>query len=183
MADAPPRQPVAPPPVQPTEPVEWRLALRGVAMTLALGTAFVAGAAVLAGQRGALGAGIAVAVVAGMLLLSGGAMSLMAPFGPSALMAAVLGGYVLKLCIYALLILLLRDVAAIDGPSLAITAAVLMLAALAWQARVALRDKRLFWVSADRSDTADTAADVVYPSGRVTPTRSSDSRSTERTPA
>lgn len=183
MADVPAPQPAAPPPVQPTEPVEWRLALRGVALTLALGMVFVVAAAGLAGSRGALGAGIGVAVVAGSLLLSGGAMSLMAPFGPTALMAAALGGYLLKLCIYALLILLLRDVETIDGPSLAVTAAVLMLAAMAWQARMASRNPRLFWVSAGRPSAMVAPDDVVYPSGPVTPTRSSDSRSTERTPA
>lgn len=153
--------------VGPREPLEWRLALRTVLFAVGLGVVFVAAAAVLVGREGALGAAIAVAVVAGSLLLSGAGMSLAAPFGPHALMAAVLGGYLLKLMIYALLIVLLRDVESIHGESLAITAAVLLIVALVRQVRVALRDQRLFWVSTDGSHRdAKRSADVVYPSGR-----------------
>jgi len=74
-------------------------------------------------------------------------MSWAARIGPTALMAAVLGGYLLRLLIYALLIVLLRPVETIHGPSLAITAAVLLLAALAWDVRLVSRVPSFYWVN------------------------------------
>lgn len=194
------RPPVAP--VRPDEPIEWRMALRGVAVTVALGLVLVACAGWWLGAPGIVGAATAVTVVAGMQALSGGLLSLAAPFGPSALLAAALGGYLLKLCIYALLIVLLRDVDGIHGPSLAITAAILLVVALAWQTRLVMRDRRLFWVVDPTPDGAVGPADrVVYTTGRE-PSRglvprttggpappnekhdcSTDPRSTERTSA
>jgi hypothetical protein len=98
-------------------------------------------------------------------------------------MAAALGGYVLKLCIYAVLIVLLADSDAIDGSSLAVTSAILLVAALVWQTRWALRDARLFWVTTSGHASASRSThDVVYTSGWRSSHRSSDPRSTERTP-
>lgn len=179
-----PARPVAPDPPSPDEPIEWRAALGAVWVTLALGAVFVAGAGLLLDRRAVLGAAIGVAVVAGTLLLSGATMSLAAPFGPSALMAAVLGGYVLKLVIYAMLIVLLGDVEAIDGPSLAVTAAILLVVALVWQTRRILRDRRLFWVMASGPRDAQGApGGVVYTSGHRPPHHAPDPQGTERTSA
>jgi hypothetical protein len=171
-------------PVTPDEPIEWRLALRGVALTVTLGAVFVAGAWWWLGAPGLAGAGLAVAVVAGMQLLSGAALSLAAPFGPTAMFAAALGGYALKLGIYLLLMVLLGDVDGIHGPSLAVTAAILLIVVLAWQTRLVLRDKRLFWVT-DTPVPGATAGSsrVVYTSGHRTPPRSDDPLSPERTSA
>ena len=173
-----------PGPVRPDEPIEWRMALRGVAVTAALGLLFVVGAGWSLGAPGLAGAGLAVAVVAGMQALSGGLLSLAAPFGPSALLGAALGGYLLKLCIYALLIALLGDAEGIHGPSLAVTAAILLVVALAWQTRLVMRDTRLFWlVDPAPGGAAEPDGRVVYTSGREPPPRSTDPRSTERTSA
>ncbi|HEY8339620.1 MAG TPA: hypothetical protein VIK95_07110 [Egibacteraceae bacterium] len=136
------------------DPVELRLAGSAIVLVLALAVPVVAVAAAVAGAGGALGAGIATAVVAGMLLMTGGMLSLAARFGPTALLAAALGGYLLRLMIYALLIVLLRPVEAIHGPSLAIAAAVLLIAALTWEVRAVSRTPRLFWVDATRSAPA-----------------------------
>jgi len=176
------RAPVGP--VRPDEPIEWRVAVRGVTLTLALGVVFIAGAGWWLGTSGLAGAGLAVAVVAGMQALSGGLLSLAAPFGPSALLGAALGGYMLKLCIYALLMVLLGDAEGIHGPSLAVTAAILLVVALAWQTHLVMRDARLFWV-ADPAIRGAAAPDdrVVYTTGRESPTRSTDPRSTGRTSA
>lgn len=171
-------------PVRADEPIEWRLALRGVAVTVALGALFVGGAGWWLGTPGLAGAGLAVAVVAGMQALSGGLLSLAARFGPTALLGAALGGYVLKLCIYVVLMVLLGDAEGIHGPSLAVTAAILLVVALTWQTRLVMRDARLFWV-ADPAPTGTAEHDtrVVYTTGREPPTRSTDPRSTERTSA
>lgn len=166
------------------EPIEWRIALRGVALTVALGVLFVAGAAWWLGTPGAVGAGLAVVVVAGAQMLSGALLSLAARFGPTALFAAALGGYVLKLFAYALLIVLLRDSEMVHGPSLAVTAAVLVVAALAWQTRFVLRHERLFWVGDAPARPGAAGSDrVVYTPGPRTSQRSTEPRSTERTSA
>jgi len=144
----------APGPVSADDPVELRLAGSAIVLVLALAVPVVAVAAAVAGAGGALGAGIATAVVAGMLLMTGGMLSLAARFGPTALLAAALGGYLLRLMIYALLIVLLRPVEAIHGPSLAIAAAVLLIAALTWEVRAVSCTPRLFWVDATRSAPA-----------------------------
>lgn len=171
-------------PVRPDEPIEWRMAVRGVVVTVAVGVVFVAGAGWWLGTPGLAGAGLAVAVVAGMQALSGGLLSVAAPFGPSALLGAALGGYMLKLCIYALLMVLLGDAQGIHGPSLAVTAAILLVVALAWQTRLVMRDRRLFWVADPAPDrTAGPDGRVVYTTDRESPTRSTDPRSTERTSA
>ena len=170
-------------PVRPDEPIEWRIALRGVALTLALGLVFVGGAGWWLGAPGLAGAGMAVAVVAGMQALSGALLSLAARFGPSALLAAALGGYVLKLCIYVVLMVLLRDVEGIDGPSLAVTAAVLLIVVLAWQTRLVLRDQRLFWVADPLPRAGPPDGRVVYTTGRPSPPPAPDPRSTERNSA
>jgi hypothetical protein len=171
-------------PVTPDEPIEWRIALSGMWITLALGALFVAGGQWFMGFEGLLSTGMAVAIVVGMQLLTGAMMSVAARFGPTALMAAALAGYVFKLAIYALLIVLLRDVAALDGPSFAVTAAILLVVALAWQTRQVLRDQRLFWVvDADPRRAADATGGVVYTSGREPPRRPPAPRSTERTSA
>ena len=119
-------------------------------------------AAAVAGAGGALGAGIAAAVVGGMFIMAGALMSWAARIGPTALMAAVLGGYLLRLLIYTLLIVLLRPVEAIHGPSLAITAAVLLLAALAWDVRLVSRVPSFYWVTAASPGPRGPAAGVVY---------------------
>ena len=71
-------------------------------------------------------------------------------FPPTSRMAlpAFLAIMVYVLFIYAALIILLRDVAWIDGPALAISTAVLLVAVLIWEVRIASRNPKLFWVDA-----------------------------------
>ena len=174
-----------PGPVTATEPIEWRMAVRGVLLVLGVGALFVGGAMLVADREVLNGAALGVAIVAGTMLLSGGMLSAAAPFGPSVLFAAALGGYVLKLGIYALLMVALRDAAWLDGIALAVTSAILLVNALVWQSRLVLRDPRLFWIApGDAHQAAPGAERVIYTSGpRPAPHRSSDPRSTERTSA
>jgi hypothetical protein len=102
----------------------------------------------VAGQDGALSAGIAIALVAGMYLMSGALLSYAAKIGPEALMAAALGGFALRLCIYGLLLVLLTPIERIDGPTLAVTAALLIVATLVFEARMVSRMPHLYWVDA-----------------------------------
>ncbi|HUH07751.1 MAG TPA: hypothetical protein VML96_08090, partial [Egibacteraceae bacterium] len=89
---------------------------------------------------------IAAALVLAMFGLSGVSVAFAARFGPSAVMAAALGGFMLRLVAYALLIVLLRPVEAIHGPSLAISAAVLLIATLVCEAWLVITRPGFFWV-------------------------------------
>jgi ATP synthase protein I len=178
---SPARRARVPRPVTATDHVELRLAASALRV-IALAAVPVTGAAfVLAGARGALGAAIAAGVVAGMFLLSGGLLSLAAPLGPSALLAAALGGYVLRLMLYALLIVLLRPLEGFSHASLAVSAAVLLVVALAWEIRVVSRTPELFWLDAG-AESAPGRRSVVESRDPPGPgSRGEDD--TERTPA
>lgn len=130
------------------DPIELQLAVAALKAVAVLAVPVVGIAWLAAGTSGAIGAGIAVAVVAGMYLMSGALLSFAARLGPGALMGAALGGFALRLMIYALLVVLLSPVEAIHGESLAISAAVLLVLTLVWEARTAATTSHLFWVDA-----------------------------------
>ena len=159
-----------PQPVSGDNPIELDLARSAVKFLLVLGAPVIAVAALLEGAAGAWSATIGAAVVIGMFLMAGALMSWAARISPTALMAAVLGGYVIRLVIYALLIVLLRPVEWLSGPSLAIATAVLLVAVLVWEVRLVSRTPNLFWV--DASAGSAVSAGVVesrHPRG-VSPT-------------
>ena len=149
----------APSPVASDNPIELRLARSAAGFLLVLGGPVIAGAFLAAGLAGALSAAIGAAVVIGMFLMAGALMSYAARVSPAALMAAVLGGYVLRLVIYALLIVLLRPVEWLSGPTLAISTAVLLVEVLMWEVRLVSRTPELFWVDA-RAGRSDPRAVV-----------------------
>ena len=146
-----------PKPVGFDNPVELQLARSAVGFLLLLGGPVIAVAALLEGTPGALSAAIGAAVVIGMFLMAGALMSWAARISPAALMGAVLGGYLVRLMIYAGLIVLLRPVEWLSGPSLAIATAVLLVAVLVWEVRVVSRTPNLFWVNAAAGSPASAA--------------------------
>ena len=150
----------APEPIRAGDGVELRLARSAVGFLVVLGIPVIGVAALVGGTPGALSAGIGAAVVIGMFLMAGATMSWAARISPTALMGAVLGGYLVRLMVYALLIVVLRPVNWLDGPSLAISTAVLLVAVLAWEVRVASRNPSMFFVDADAGRAPATA--VVY---------------------
>ncbi|MGI9017452.1 MAG: hypothetical protein ACR2HR_10190 [Euzebya sp.] len=130
------------------DPVELQLAL-GALKFLAVAAVPVVGLSwLIIGPTGALSAGISVAIVAGMYLMSGLLLSYAAKFGPGALMAAALGGFGLRLAIYALLLVLLTPIQSIHGPTLAVTAACLIVATLVWEVRMVSKIPNLYWIDA-----------------------------------
>lgn len=147
-ADQTPALTPAPSAPRPGDPIELQLAVGALKAVAVLAAPIIAGAWLAAGVGGAIGAAVAVAVVAGMYLMSGMLLSYAARFGPGALMAAALGGFGLRLMIYALLLVLLRPVEVIHGPSLAISAAVLLVLTLIWEARIVSRTPNLYWIDA-----------------------------------
>ena len=147
-------------PIRSGDGVELRLARSAAGFLVVLGIPVIAVAALFAGRPGALSAGIGALVVIGMFLMAGATMSWAARIGPAALMGAVLGGYLVRLVVYAVLIVLLRPVEWLSAPSLAIATAVLLVAVLAWEVRVASRNPSMFWIDPAAGKPASAA--VVY---------------------
>jgi len=132
--------------VQANQAPELRIAGSAMRAVLVLAVPCLALATVLAGPRGLLGAGIGAAVVLGMFAISAALSALAAPHGPSAMLLATVGGFALRLVIYAILIVVLDPVEAIHGPSLAVSAAVLLVGTLAWEVRHVSRTPGFWWV-------------------------------------
>ena len=146
-----------PSPVTTTTPIELNLARSAVGFLLVLGAPIIAVAGLLQGANGAASAAVGAAVVMGMFVMAGALMSYAARISPAALMAAVLGGYIVRLVIYAGLIVLLRPVTWLHGPSLAIATAVLLVAVLVWEVRVVSRTPSTLWVDARAGRSAPAA--------------------------
>ena len=160
-------------PLSNDSPVELQLARSAVLFLLVLGGPVIAVAALVRGVPGALSAAVGAAVVIGMFLMAGALMSWAARVSPAALMGAVLGGYLVRLMIYAGLIVLLRPVPWLDGPSLAIATAVLLVAVLVWEVRVVSRTPNLFWVNASAGSTGSAAVVQIRNPQGVSPALSS----------
>ena len=168
----------SPSPVTAGTPIELHLARSAVAFLLVLGAPVIAVAALVAGASGAASAGVGAAVVIGMFLMAGALMSYAAGISPTALMAAVLGGYVLRLGIYAGLIVLLRPMPWLHGPSLAIATAVLLVAVLVWEVRAVSRMPNTLWVDAtagSRGSAAVVETRQAAVTGAASPTSSDSS--------
>lgn len=143
--------------------VEWRLARAAAAAVLVVSAPTIAVAALVAGRPGAIGAAIAAAVVLGMFVLSGGLVAFGARFGPNGIFAATLGGFFLRLVLYAALIVMLSPLPGIDGPSLAVSAAVLLVTSLAWEVRYVMRTPEFFWLDTARTGRARAGAERMTP--------------------
>lgn len=149
-----------PSPVTSNDAVELRLARSAVLFLVVLGGPTLLISWLAAGMPGVWGAGLGLAVVIGMFLMAGATMSWAARISSAALMGAVLGGYLVRLIIYAVLIVVLGDAEWLSGTTLAVATAVLLVAVLAWEVRVASRNPSLFWVDAGAGKPAPEA--VVY---------------------
>lgn len=96
----------------------------------------VPAAAGLRGPRGAATAAALIAIVVGGFLLTGLSLRWAGRRGPTSVQAVALGGVVLKLSVYALLIVTLAPMGVIDRPTLGLTAPVAIFALLAVEVRL-----------------------------------------------
>ncbi len=121
-----------------------RAALR-VGVVLAILAVIIAGT--FRGLPGALTALGAVVLVVGQFAITGRSLAWAAKFGPTAVQATALGGFGLRLMIYAGLIIALRPVEAIDGPVLAITTAASLILLLAYEVRLVMTHSEMWFVT------------------------------------
>lgn len=126
-----------------TEHAMARAALRVGAL---LAVPLVLGALALRGTAGALTAFGAVVFVAGNFYVTGRSLQWAAKLGPVVLQAVALGGFLARLMLYGVMIVVLRPVEAIDGPVLAISAAVALVVVLAYEVRLVSTDPRIWMV-------------------------------------
>lgn len=126
-----------------TEHAMARAALRVGAF---LAVPLVLGALALRGPAGAVTAFGAVAFVTGNFYVTGRSLQWAAKLGPVVLQAVALGGFLARLMLYGVLIVALRPVEAIDGPSLAVSAAIALVVVLASEVRLVSADPRIWMV-------------------------------------
>lgn len=103
-----------------------------------LGVITVPAAALLRGARGAWTAVGVLLVVVGGFLLTGLSLRWAGRRGPTSVQAVALGGVVLKLSLYALLIVTLAPLGVIDRPTLGVTAPVALATLLVVEARLVM---------------------------------------------
>jgi hypothetical protein len=132
--------------VQANQAPELRIAVSAARAVLLLAVPCLVLSAVFAGPGGLLGASIGAAVVLGMFGISAVFAAKAARISDTAVLVANVAGFALRLFIYALLIVILDPVEAIHGPSLAVTAAVLLVGSLAWEVRHVSRTPGFWWV-------------------------------------
>lgn len=113
-----------------------------------LAVAAVVVAAAVRGTAGALTALGGVGLVVGSFAVTGWSLAWAARHGPGSLQAVALGGFLLRLVVYALAIVALSPVRAVDGPVLAVTVAVAAVVLLSAEVRLLLRRGELWWVQA-----------------------------------
>lgn len=125
---------------------EAGMAAAAVRLGLVLAVPVLGLAAWLRGVDGALTAAFGLALVVGGFALTGRSLAWAGRRSTEALMAVALGGFLLRLVLYAALIVLLRDVEGLDGPVLAVTVATALVAVLGYEVRLVLRHGELWWL-------------------------------------
>jgi hypothetical protein len=121
-------QPVAP-------PVEREIALDLVRRGLLIAPAIVVVAGLIKGWAGAASAAVAIGIVVINFLVAAAIMTRAAKSGPTAVGAAALGGYVVRLAVVVVALLLLRHLSWIDLPTLGIVLVGTHLGLLLWETK------------------------------------------------
>ena len=148
---------------------EVLMANKAVTVGLLLAVAAVAIVAPWRGWSGALTALGAVVLVVGNFVATGRSLAWAATKSLAVLQGVALGGLFARLVLYAVLIVVLNPVEAIDGPVLAVTVALSTIVLLTYETRFVLRTSQLWWVDAGPADTAPVPAGVGTTPGKDRP--------------
>jgi hypothetical protein len=126
-----------------------------------LSLALVVPAGIVRGTVGAATALFAVALVVGGFGVTGLAHGRAAVHGPATLQAVALGGMILRLWLYGVLLVVLGPVSFIDGPTLAVAVPVAVVVLLAAEVRFVSTHPELWFV-----EVAPAGADLAADPGR-----------------
>jgi len=110
-------------------------------------------AGLVRGPAGALTALGALVMVVGSFWVTGHSLARAGRVSPLALQATALGGFFLRLVLYAGLIVVLRPIEAVDGPVLAIATAVSLVVLLSAEVRMVTRNGELWWLTLPSDET------------------------------
>jgi ATP synthase I subunit len=116
-------------------PVEREVALDLVRRGLMVAPVIVLVAGLIRGWDGAASAAIAIGIVVVNFLAAAAIMDRAAKSGPTALGAAALGGYIVRLGVILVALVLLRHVSWIDMPTLGIVLVGTHIGLLTWEAK------------------------------------------------
>ena len=116
-------------------PVEREVALDLVRRGLMVSPVVVLAAGLIRGWDGAASAAIAIGIVIVNFLAAAAIMDRAARSGPTALGAAALGGYIVRLGVILVALVLLRRVSWIDMPTLGIVLVGTHIGLLTWEAK------------------------------------------------
>ncbi len=122
------------------------MARAGLRVGAVLAVPLVLAAAVFRGPSGLVTALGGLVLVIGSFYLTGRSLAWAARISPTVLQAVVLGGFLVRILFYGALILLLRDVSVVDGPVLVISVVTTIVVLLAYEVRLALHNRALWWV-------------------------------------
>lgn len=125
---------------------EAAMAAAAVRLGLVLAPAATLVAWLVRGGSAALTALFGVVLVVGGFAATGRSLTWAARRSEEVLMAVALGGFLLRLVLYAALIVALRPVEALDGPVFAVTVAATLVVMLGYEVRLVLRHGELWWL-------------------------------------
>lgn len=129
---------------------EGRLVTGGLGALAALALPVLAVAALLGGRASVAGA-LAGLLLVGMLVGgSAGLLRLVKGRSPATAVTTLVMGFVGRLLAYAVVLAVLGRIGGLDPTALALTAALGVVVALAYEVRLLSRLPRLFWIDADR---------------------------------
>jgi hypothetical protein len=114
---------------------ERDLAFDMVRRALPVAPLLVAGAALGWGRAGALSVGFAIALVLANLVLSAVGLALAAKISPTAIMAAALGGFMVRMIVIVVALAAVRDLWWVRAVPLGVTIVVTHLGLLIWESR------------------------------------------------
>lgn len=129
---------------------ENALALGALRVGALLAVPIIGLAGLTRGTAGALTAAVALTAIVGNLALGAWLLGWMKRFGDGAVIATMFGGFLVRMSLLGVGVVLLRPVEAIDGEVLALTVVVGLVALLAYEAIVASRQAELWWLTSGR---------------------------------
>lgn len=125
---------------------EMTMARAALRVGAALVVPVVAALALWRGPAGALTGLGGVALVVGNFAAGAWLVHRAARYGPAAVMAATLGGYVGRIVLLALLLVVLLPLDVVDGVALAASVVPTLVILLAYEVRVVSRHSELWWL-------------------------------------
>ncbi|MDX1657751.1 MAG: hypothetical protein R3343_02920 [Nitriliruptorales bacterium] len=139
---------------------EQLMADKAIPVGVMLAVGAVAIALPLRGLAAALTALGAVVVVVGNFVVTGRSLAWAATKSLPMLQGVALGGLLVRLVLYGILLVVLGPVEAIDGPVLAITVATATIVLLTYETRFVLQTSQLWWL--DDNASAGGVAPVAH---------------------